>query len=50
MFAKHPKIAEKFAHETKDMRSLPEHVKKGKKMKKRLMLHAKVARGMHPRS
>lgn len=28
MFAKHPKMAKRWAHETEDMKSLPEHVKK----------------------
>ena len=32
MFAKHPKIADRFAHETKEMKSLPEKVKLGKKI------------------
>jgi hypothetical protein len=31
MFAKHPKIAKRWAKETKNMKSLPKRVKKSKK-------------------
>jgi hypothetical protein len=31
MFANHPKMADKWAKHTKNMKKLPQHVKKGKK-------------------